>query len=91
MRLIFSRQLRSIRSLAAFSLLLCLAIPLARADSPVPAVVPELPGPVVPQGLGVNIHFTDPRGRNGNARRRGLPLDPHGFCLGRHGTRQGQV
>ena len=50
---------RSTLFLAA--VLVCLTIPHARADSPAQPAAAALPGPIVPEGLGVNIHFTDPR------------------------------
>lgn len=46
------------RLLAAFASLLCAFASARAADPPRP---PPLPSPVLPDGLGVNIHFTDPR------------------------------
>ncbi len=52
------QSLRACWTLAAVSVLSCFAIPHAGAESP---AANALPGPLVPEGLGVNIHFTDPR------------------------------
>ena len=54
---IYSRLL----TLTVIFLLLCFTIPHARAESPMQPAASGLPGPIVPEGLGVNIHFTDPR------------------------------
>ncbi|MGA2253243.1 MAG: cellulase family glycosylhydrolase [Thermoguttaceae bacterium] len=59
---IFS-QPQSVRSAIAATVfaLFCFPIPRAWADSPARSATTALPGPIVPEGLGVNIHFTDPR------------------------------
>jgi polysaccharide biosynthesis protein PslG len=46
---------------ATASLLICFAAEFSRAGSPLPPAASGLPGATVPEGLGVNIHFTDPR------------------------------
>ena len=48
-------------TVAALSVLSCLTLPRAWAAAPAPPAAAALPGPIVPEGLGVNIHFTDPR------------------------------
>ena len=52
----------------------------------------ELPGPVVPAGLGVNIHFTDPQPGELEMLAAGrFPLGADGFRLGGDGAGKGQV
>ncbi len=52
-------QLR--RARLVFAVLLAFASHAPAPSAPLPPRHPSLPGPVLPDGLGVNIHFTDPR------------------------------
>jgi hypothetical protein len=46
---------------AAFFVPLCFTLPCPAAEPPAQPGAVGLPGPIVPEGLGANIHFTDPR------------------------------
>jgi hypothetical protein len=52
-------QVNAWRMLIVLAVTLAPAVALAAAAAP--ATKPALPGPDLPAGLGVNIHFTDPR------------------------------